>query len=58
MRMPLRPYLSLFITLPYGYISPEEAKEMVQAVNAEQVAPEEQLSDYVYVYTNGKLKKI
>ena len=52
MRMPLRPYL-----LPYGYISPEEAKEMVQTVNTEQVAPDERLSDSVYIYTNGKLKK-
>lgn len=45
------------ITLPYGYISPEEAKEMVQTVNTEQVAPDERLSDSVYIYTNGKLKK-
>lgn len=46
------------ITLPYGYISPEQAKEMVQAVNTEQVPPEEQLSDSVYIYINGELKKI
>lgn len=46
------------ITMPYGILPVEEAKEMVQAVNVEQVAPEDQLSDSVYIYMNGELKKI
>ena len=58
MRMPLRPYLSLLITMPYGIFSAEEAKEVVRDVNAEQVKPEEQLSDSVYIYINGELKKL
>ena len=57
-RMPLRPYLSLLITMPCGIFSVEEAKEVIQAVNVEQVAPEDQLSDSVYIYMNGELKKI
>lgn len=35
---------------------PKELKAMVQAVNGEQVAPEERLSDSVYVYTEGLLQ--
>lgn len=46
------------ITMPYGIFSAEEAKEVVRDVNAEQVKPEEQLSDSVYIYINGELKKL
>ena len=46
------------ITMPCGIFSVEEAKEVIQAVNVEQVAPEDQLSDSVYIYMNGELKKI
>ena len=46
------------ITMPYGIFPVEEAKEMVRDVNAEQVEPDEQLSDSVYIYINGELKKL
>ena len=46
------------ITMPYGIFPVEEAKEIVQVVNVEQVAPEDQLSDSVYIYLNGELKKL
>lgn len=46
------------ITMPYGILPVEEPKEIVRAVNVEQVAPEDQLSDSVYIYLNGELKKI
>ena len=46
------------ITMPYGIFPIEEAKEVVRDVNAEQVKPEEQLSDSVYIYINGELKKL
>ena len=44
--------------MPYGIFPVEEAKEIVQVVNVEQVAPEDQLSDSVYIYLNGELKKL
>lgn len=46
------------ITMPYGIFPVEEAKEIVRVVNVEQVAPEDQLSDSVYIYINGDLKKL
>lgn len=51
MRMPLRPYLSLFLLLPDRF-APEHQllKEMVQDVNANEVDPKDRLSDNVYHY--------
>ena len=45
------------IAMPVGIITPNEAKDMVMEVNAEKVAPEEQLSDSVYLYKDGKIIK-
>lgn len=51
MRMPLRPYLSLFIiTRLDSKVNLEDMKAMVCEINHTQVAPEEVLSDNVYVY--------
>ena len=45
MRMPLRPYLSLFIVAPDdGRLSYSELKEMVTEINETQVAPEDRLT--------------
>lgn len=45
------------IAMPVGIITPNAAKDMVVEVNAEIVAPEEQLSDSVYLYKDGKIIK-
>ena len=51
MRMPLRPYLSLFLLIPdNGNVETERLEEMVYEVNNTQVAPEEVLSDRVYYF--------
>ena len=51
MRMPLRPYLSLFLLLPDRFApEPQLLKEMVQDVNANEVDPKDRLSDNVYHY--------
>lgn len=50
-RMPLRPYLSLFLLIPdNGNVETERLEEMVYEVNNTQVAPEEVLSDRVYYF--------
>lgn len=51
MRMPLRPYLSLFLLLPDRF-APEHQllKELVQDVNENEVDPKDRLSDNVYHY--------
>lgn len=46
------------VIMPYGIFPVEVAREMVRDVNAEQVKLDEQLSDSVYIYINGELKKI
>lgn len=51
MRIPLRPYLSLFILMKdNGDMNAEELQRMVMEINRTQVAPEEVLSDEVYSY--------
>ena len=55
MRMPLRPYLSLFMIVPDdGGFDSGELEEMVREINATQVAPEEVLSDHIYYYNCGE----
>ncbi len=53
MRMPLRPYLSLFIILPYigdvAHHSIEELESMIKEVNQEQLSEDEILSDKAYM---------
>ena len=56
MRMPLRPYLSLFIITPcHKSITCEELDEMIQDINATQVDAEEVLSAYLYEHRTGRL---
>ena len=51
MRIPLRPYLSLFLLVPdNGDMTADALRDMVQDVNAKEVSPEERLSDNVYHY--------
>ena len=51
MRILLRLYLSLSLLIPAdGEKDVEELKDMVRTVNATEVAPEEILSDNVYIY--------
>lgn len=42
--------------LNYDQPSVDRLKKMVIEVNTEQVSPQEQLSDSVYIFTNGELK--
>ena len=49
MRIPLRPYLSLFLIVPdNGEVEPRRLGEMVREVNRAEVKREEVLSDRVY----------
>ena len=50
-RMPLSPYLSLFMIVPAcGGLDGEELEEMVREINVTQVAEEEVLSNHIYYY--------
>ena len=55
MRIPLRPYLSLFILLPkLPIFEKNELVNMVREVNTEGVAADEILSDNVYEYNRNE----
>ena len=57
MRMPLRPYLSLSIAMPYDEsVSPEELRMMVSDINDDVVENTDQLSNNVYILSEEGLK--
>ena len=56
-RMPLRPYLSLLIAVPYDDgVSPEELKEMISDINDNVVENIDQLSNNAYILSEEGLK--
>lgn len=56
MRMPLRPYLSLFIALPdiYGEDSLDRLADLVKEVNRKEVSDTDKLSDNAYRYVRDE----
>lgn len=54
MRMPLRPYLSLFLLLKASDIDCMDLNEIIREVNETTVIPEEILSDHAYFYSRDR----
>ena len=52
----LKPYLSLFICVPKDSLTIEEARNMVEEVNHNELLPEDILSDHPYACNAHTLK--